>query len=84
MDAREFIEKVNELRREHEFCIEEDCDLWSMMTGFSFYRDEGSEEAFAHITGVRYTRDGSSLEGDFKGFLNILNQAVEEEYQSST
>jgi len=80
MNAKEFIEKVNEIIREHELYIEEDCDLWCMMTGFLFYKNEDSEKAFAHITGVCYTRDGSSLAGDFKGFLRALGESVIEEH----
>lgn len=80
MNMEEFIESMNQLRRKYDFCIVEDCDLWSLMTGFLFYRNENSEKLFAHITGVRYSNDGSKLEGDFNGFLKLLEEAVNEEY----
>lgn len=81
MDMNEFIEGMNKLRREYEFCIEEDCDLWSMMTGFMFFKNEGTEESFAHITGVRYTSSGDGLEGDFEGVLELMTKAVNDEYK---
>ena len=76
----EFIEGMNELRGEHDFCIEDDCDLWTLMTGFMFFRDEGAEKPFAHITGVRYKKDGSGFEGDFEGVLELMAKAVNDEY----
>lgn len=82
MDTEQFVEEINKIRRRFNFCIVENCDLWNMMTGFLFYRDEYSEEPFAHITGITYSRDGSCLEGDFKGFLNILDEAVKVEYDN--
>ena len=76
MDMNEFIEGMNKLRRKHDFCIEEDCDLWSMMTGFMFFRGEDPERPFAHITGVRHTKNGDGLEGDFEGVLELMTEAV--------
>jgi len=81
MDMNEFIEGMNELRRKHEFCIGEDCDLWTQMTGFMFFKDEGTKKPFAHITGVRYNIDGDGLEGDFKGFLKLMAEAINKEYK---
>tara|TARA_R110000772_G_scaffold31913_1_gene78481 strand:+ start:556 stop:822 length:267 start_codon:yes stop_codon:yes gene_type:complete len=81
MDMNEFVEGMNKLRREHGFCIEEDCDLWSLMKGFIFYRNMESEKSFAHITGVRYTSNGDGLEGDFKGVLELMTKAVNDEYK---
>lgn len=80
MNTNQFVEKINEMRRKFNFCIVENCDLWNMMTGYLFYRYEDSEKPFAHITGIAYSRDGSCLEGDFEGFLRILDEAVKEEY----
>ena len=80
MNTEEFINEMNELRREYDFCISEDSDLWSAMTGFIFYRNEESEQGFSHITGVRYNNDGTGLEGDFLGVLNIMKEAVTKEY----
>jgi len=80
MNMNEFIEGMNNLRREHEFCIGEDCDLWSQMTGFMFFKDEDTKKPFAHITGVRYTSSGDGLEGDFEGVLELMTEAVNKEY----
>ena len=76
----EFIDQMNALRNEYGFCIGEDCDLWSRMTGFMFYKTEESDRPFAHITGVRYKEDGSCLEGDFAGVLKLMKEAVISEY----
>ena len=81
MNMNEFIEGMNALRREHGFCIEEDCDLWSLMKGFMFFKDMNTEKPFAHITGVRYKSDGDGLEGDFKGVLELMTEAVNKEYK---
>lgn len=83
MNMNEFIDGMNELRRKHLFCIEEDCDLWSQMKGFIFYRDMETEKPFAHITGVKYTSNGDGLEGDFKGVLELMTEAVKKEYEEN-
>jgi hypothetical protein len=83
MNMTEFIDKMNALKRKHDFCIQDDCDLWSIMQGFLFFRDYKSEKPFAHITGVRYKRDGSGLEGDFEGVLKLMNESVDAEYHAT-
>jgi hypothetical protein len=83
MTMDEFVNGMNELRRKHNFCIQEDCDLWSLMQGFLFFRDYKSEKPFAHITGVRYRRDGSGLEGDFEGVLELMTESVNDEYKKT-
>ena len=80
MNIDEFINEMNELRGEYNFCISEDSDLWSAMTGFIFYRNEEVEQGFCHITGVMYNNDGTGLEGDFLGVLNLMKEAVKKEY----
>ncbi len=76
----DFIDGMNELRRKHLFYIEEDCDLWTLMTGFMFFKDMDTEKPFAHVTGVRYKKDGSGLEGDFEGVLKLMTEAINNEY----
>ena len=82
MDMEKFINEMNELRRKHNFCIQDDCDLWHLMNGFLFFKNEESASAFAHITGVRYKQDGSGLEGDFEGTIKLMTEAVEVEYSN--
>jgi hypothetical protein len=82
MNSKEFVEKMNELRQKYNFCIQEDCDLWSLMSGFLFYENEHSEKPFAHITGVKYSKDGSDLEGDFDGVLKLLRESVDVVYNA--
>lgn len=82
MTMNDFIDSLNKKRSEYDFLIEEDCDLWSLMNGFLFYRNEDSKKPFAHITGVRHKKDGTGLEGDFEGFLNLLNGALIKEYET--
>lgn len=79
MDMDQFISAINQLRARYQFCIEEDCDLWSLMRGFLLYRED-SKKAFAHITGIRYTYSGDRLEGDFEGVLRLMTEVVESEY----
>lgn len=79
MNTEEFINQIKEILPEQCF-ISENSDLWSYMDGFLFYRDENADKPFAEITGVRYVRDGSALEGDFSGFLALLTNAVNEEF----
>lgn len=80
MDMEAFINAMNELRQKYNFAIQEDCDYWALMQGFLFYKDENSQKPFAHITGVRYKKDGGGLEGDFSGVLKLMTEAVETEY----
>ncbi len=80
MDTDEFINTINEIRQKYDFAIQENCDYQPMVNGLLFYRDDKSEKPFAHITGISYKRDGTGLDGDFVGFIKLLNEAVIAEY----
>ena len=64
----------------HDIYIEENCDLWSMMDGYLFFRTKESKKCFAHITGIRYSEEGDKFEGDFEGFINLLDDALKIEF----
>ena len=80
MKAEQFIKEHKELITKYGVTFCDNCDLWSAVDGFEYYKDE---KFIFSISGIRYSNDGKSLVcGDFADYLQILSKGLKEEYES--
>lgn len=79
MNMNEFSQEITSVLKKYNAFIEENCDLWSMMDGFIFYKSE-SDTTGINIRGVCYSRDGSELIGDLIGYISHVKEVMEKEY----
>jgi hypothetical protein len=79
MNQEMFIVKINEILKKYDASIEENCDLWSMMDGYCFYK-QNDNVPFANVRGVCYAREGDRLVGDFSGFVLLVEYIFKSEY----
>lgn len=78
MTKDEFQSEIQILLRKYSAFIEPNCDLWHMVDGYIFYRNEDDEKGFMHLTGVGYDR--GKFGGDFEGFVKMAKEGFQEEY----
>lgn len=78
MNVEVFKQKHKELISKYDVTFTDNCDLWSAVDGFDYYK--GDTFIFS-ISGIGYSRDGKSLVcGDFADYLNILSNGLKEEF----
>lgn len=73
MNFKEFWTAHVAIMSDNVLAYEDNVDLWSMMTGYIYYKDNVN---IGSVTGIQYNRDGDALEGDFEGYLKNLQELV--------
>lgn len=80
MTGNDFNKKFCDLQSKYNFWFEPNCDLWSLVTGFLFYRNESDVTPMFSISGIEYDRNGKLI-GDFDLFIKTLEESLAEEFK---
>ena len=76
MDQKEFIEEHKKIVIENDLWFEDNCDLWSCVTGMIYHRNS-DDEPILHITGIYYDLDGGGIMGDdLQGYIDLLKKEL--------